>query len=184
MDDKKKPSNTEMNRFDLERGKNLAKGQLDKDTFRVKGDPSMADVSDKPVRVNTGTEKIDTKGVKPIKSGKEFELHNNLRATMKDAIKRGDTETIGKLQQIAKKVGRGITKGAKVIPGIGALAALVGAEDASASVPILDSAESAGMSPEDENQLIAERQAQKDYGQSQAAKDRLTALAKLSKLQG
>jgi hypothetical protein len=59
----------------------------------------------------------------------------------------------------------------------------MGAEDASAAVPILDSADSAGMSPEDENTMMAEIQAKKDYGNSPAAADRMAALEKLKKNQ-
>lgn len=50
----------------------------------------------------------------------------------------------------------------------------------------LDSAESAGMSGADENQMMAEIQGRKDYDTSQASEDRkrakLAAMAKLAEL--
>ena len=55
-------------------------------------------------------------------------------------------------------------------PAVG-LGLALGSEDASAAIPILDQAESAGMSPEDEDIFIAEQEAQKAYQQSPAAKD-------------
>jgi hypothetical protein len=81
-----------------------------------------------------------------------------------------------------------LTKGLKSIPVIGTLAALAGSEDASAAIPGLDSAESAGMSGADENQMMAEIQGRKDYAGSQAAEDakrnKLAVLAKLAELKG
>lgn len=76
-----------------------------------------------------------------------------------------------------------LSKGLKMLPIVGSLAGLMGAEDASAAVPMLDSADSAGMSPEDENTMMAEIQARKDYGNSPAAADRMAALEKLKKNQ-
>lgn len=81
-----------------------------------------------------------------------------------------------------------LTKGLKSIPIIGTLAALAGSEDASAAIPILDSADSAGMSGADENQMMAEIQGRKDYEGSQAAEDakrnKLAVLSKLAELKG
>lgn len=79
---------------------------------------------------------------------------------------------------------KSLSKGLKSIPIIGALASLMSAEDASAAVPILDSADAVGMSPQDENVMMGEIQAQKDYGNSQSHQDRLAALAKLAKMRG
>jgi hypothetical protein len=82
-----------------------------------------------------------------------------------------------------KALKKGGSKLLSGIPIVGSLAALAGAEDASAAVPILDSAESAGMSPEAENQFIAEQKARNDYMRSPAAMDRMAALEKLKKNQ-
>ena len=90
----------------------------------------------------------------------------------------GDTLDYNKMKKdmmkkssVGDSLRRGIkplSKGLKMLPIVGSLAGLMGAEDASAAVPILDSADSAGMSPEDENTMMAEIQAKKDYGNSPA----------------
>mgnify|MGYP003660449669 CR=1 FL=1 len=84
-----------------------------------------------------------------------------------------------------KAITKGLTKGLKSLPVIGSLAALATSGDASAAIPGLDSAESAGMSGEAENKMMAEIKAKKDYGNSQASADskkaKVAALAKLSK---
>lgn len=169
----------------------MRRGQLDEDTFRVKGDPAMADVTEPRTRVRgAGTERIDTKEIAPITGGEDFaqrqagrSLKGDLRATARAAADAGDIDTLKKLKKIAQKM----AKGARAVPGLGAVVggvgALMGSEDASAAIPGLDTAESVGMSPEAEDMFMAERQGQKDYGQSQAAKDRARALARLAKLQ-
>lgn len=169
----------------------VKRGDLDKDTFRVKGDPAMADVTEPRTRIRgAGTERIDTKEIAPITGGDEFgqrqaqrSLKNDLKATFRAAAEAGDDETMNKLRRIAQRMAKGARTGVKALPLVGGLAAAIGSEDASAAVPILGSAEGVGMSSEAEDQFIAERQAQKDYGQSQAAKDRARALARLAKLQ-
>ena len=144
---------------------NLAKGSLDEDVLKVKSTPPPKGLSDKI----------------PVLSGEEFKMKGDLHATMKDAIKRGDKSTISKLQDIARKLGKGASKGLKSVPILGSLAALATAEDASAAIPLLDTADSVGMSPEDENQFLAETQGRMDYQDSPAKQDRLAALAKLLK---
>lgn len=114
----------------------------------------------------------------------------------------GDTLDYGKLRKEyankAKNAGvpsgslrqglKPLAKGLKALPIIGTIAALASSEDASAAIPGLDSAESAGMSGADENMMMAEIQGRKDYGESQAAEDvkrnKMAILAKLAELKG
>ena len=175
------------NKAGPDKSQNLAKGSLDNEVNRVKASPKVDDLT--PERTVIGkTDRINTAPVpEKLNTGKEFrskiddlQMKNRLKATFKDAAKRGDASMMNKLKKIASKM----KTGAKAIPGVGALAAiagLAGAEDASAAIPILDSADSVGMSPQDENQMIAETQAKINYGNSPAAQDRLLALAKLAK---
>ena len=104
--------------------------------------------------------------------------HNivNLEQQYKKAIEMGDTKG---MESLKRKAMQFAGKAAKGLPVVGAIAAGLGSEDASAAVPVLGDAESAGMSPQDENMMMAEIQAQKDYGQSQAAQDKMEALKKL-----
>lgn len=130
--------------------------------------------------------------LKPKSSDYEKEIDYN-EFKKKPVVREGDTLDYGKLRKeyvnkakdasdgISRKGIKALSKGVKGIPVIGALASLAMAEDASAAVPVLDSAESAGMSPEAENQMMAEIQARKDYGKSQARMDALANLAKLRK---
>ena len=177
----KRFSSTNLNNFDLENTRNLAKGDLDKDILFVKSDtsgditPEKRKIAGKPNGIKAAAERV------PVISGKEFEVKSNLRATMRDAVKRGDTSTMAKLRQIASKLGKGASKGLKSVPILGALASLATAEDASAAIPLLDTAEGVGMSPEDENQFLTETQGRMDYQDSPAKRDRLAALAKLLK---
>lgn len=171
-----------------DKSRNLAQGALDKDVLRASGGSMSADVTEPIMKMNVGTEKIDTKQVTPITSGSDFaerqatrSLKGDLRATARAAAEAGDTDTLKKLKQIAEKMSKKASKAAKVIPGVGAVMALAGAEDASAAVPLLDQADSVGMSASEEDQLIAERDAMKDYGKSPASRDRAAALAKLVK---
>ena len=83
---------------------------------------------------------------------------------------------------ISRKGIKALSKGLKMVPVIGALAAGLGSEDASAAVPILGDAEAAGMSSEAEDQFIAEQKARNNYLKSPAAADRMAALEKLRKI--
>lgn len=91
----------------------------------------------------------------------------------------GDTLDYRQLRKQMGKIGR---KGLKSIPVIGAAASLLGAEDASAALPILGDAESAGETPEQEDMMLAEAKAMKDYNMSDAKKDAIMNLKK--KLRG
>lgn len=92
----------------------------------------------------------------------------------------GAADEMSPRMKALKTLGR---KAAGVLgPAIG-LGAALSSGDVSAAIPVLNSAESVGMSPEAEDQMIAETQAKIDYSKSSAARDRLAALAKLSKLQ-
>ena len=147
---------------------NLAKGDLDRDTLKVKQMNPSSDVSN------------NTK--QSVLSGDDFEMKNKLRATFKQAAQAGDKSTMDKLRKIAMGLKKGASSGLKAIPVVGALGALMGAEDASAAIPGLDTADSAGMSAEAENQMLAEYNAKKNYQNSQAKQDKMKALAKLAKI--
>ena len=101
------------------------------------------------------------------------------KAMKKEMMNRGKSNVGDSLRRGIKP----LAKGLKMLPIVGALGGLLGAENASAAVPILDSADSAGMSAEDENTMMAEIQAKKDYSNSPAAADRIAALEKLKKNQ-
>lgn len=171
-----------------DRSVNLSSGSLDKDVLKASGGSMSADVSGGIQKIKTGTDVIDNRQVNKIGDIGEFTEKNMMRSvkgdlknTFEDALKRGDTEMLAKLKQIASKIGSGAKVGLKALPIIGgvAAAALGGAEDASAGIPLLDSSESVGMSSSDENQMLSETEAKMDYEQSQARKDALAKLAKL-----
>lgn len=118
----------EGNRRDLERSKNLARGQLDKDVLRVSrgsqdtilNEPvqrmaGSKDIPDPGTRVG-GTDKIDTKEVQKLKTGEQFQkdiadkrAKGQLRKYAKGLAEAGDTEglknLIKKYGDIGKKVG-------------------------------------------------------------------------------
>ena len=82
-------------------------------------------------------------------------------------------------QGMFKRIGR---KVAGVVPVVGALASAAMSEDASAAVPFLGDAEGVGMSAQDENAMLNEYDARRDYDNSQASKDaRKAALMKITK---
>ena len=151
---------------DLERSKNLPMqrgGDLNKDVLRASGGSMSPDVSEPVTRYSAksmpddakqtlkGTDVIDTKEVQKISNPMErvnkvedFRLNQNLKATMKDALEKGDTDTVDKLMRYARKFGKGATKGLKALPLIGGIAAAVSSGDVSAAVPILGDAENLG----------------------------------------
>jgi hypothetical protein len=86
----------------------------------------------------------------------------------------GDTLDYRQLRKQMGKIGK---KGLKAVPLVGSLAGLMGADDASAALPILGDAEEVGESRELENELLGRAR----YMQSPAAKDRLRKLAELKK---
>jgi hypothetical protein len=177
--------------IDREGSKNLAKGALDKESFKVKG-------YDAPIEESTvvrgANPKIKGPEAQKITSGKEFaqrqldlDLKQRLKSSFKAAAEAGDKDMMAKLRAIAQKVGKGAKTGLKMLPVVGGVAAAAMSDDAAAGVPLLGDAEAAGMSAGDENQMMAEIQARKDYDDSQAARDKRAksmALAKLAKLQG
>lgn len=123
------------------------RGQLDQDIFRVKGDQSAADMTEPRTRMNVGTERIDTKNVGKVTEGadfkqraKELDLKQQLKSTFADAAKRGDEDMMRKLRTIAGKLGTA----AKALPAVGAIAAGLGSQDASAGIPILGAADPLG----------------------------------------
>jgi len=163
-----------------DRSQNLAKGTLDQDVLKVKQGSSIIPPEAK-TKFGT-TEKINTIGdVQPQISGEDFALKNRLRSSMKAAIASGDENMMASLRKVAGKLSGVAGKGLKALPIIGGLASAVGSENAAAAIPGLDSADSVGMSSADESQMIAETQGKIDYSQSQAAKDKQAALAKLLK---
>lgn len=123
------------------------RGQLDKDRFLVKGDQSMADVTEPRTRIKTGTQNIDTKQAKKMTDIGEFAerakkrgLSQDIQASMKAAQEAGDEDMMRKLRTIAGKLGTA----AKALPVVGAIAAGLGSEDASAGIPILGAADPLG----------------------------------------
>jgi len=171
------------------KSQNLAKGALDKDVFLAKG---ASEVVPEPVtRLKGSTQIIDTKVPQPLISGKDFaqkqkdlDINRRLRSSFKAAAEAGDEGMMDQLRKVAQKIGKGAKTGLKMLPIVGAVGSALMSGEASAGVPLLGDAESVGMSPEGENQMMAEIQGRKDYEQSQAARDRaarLEALAKLSK---
>lgn len=167
------------------KSQNLAKGALDKDSFSVEGGKIGRDLTPARQKVSGGNPAINTKQVAKqtdisdfSKMQKDLDMKQNLKASFKAAADAGDNVRMDQLRQIAKKFGSGL----KVLPLVGSLAGLMGAEDASAAIPILDSAEGVGMSAADENAMIADTMARVNYDKSQAHRDRQAALAKLAKL--
>lgn len=127
------------------------RGQLDQDTFKVKGDQSMRDVTEPRMRINTGTDKIDTKQIGKITSGEDFAkrakdlgTRADIRATRKAAEKAGDQDMINRLKLLASKMGRVGSKSLKALPIVGGIASAMGSGDASAAVPVLGDAEALG----------------------------------------
>ena len=153
---------------------NLAKGSLDKDALTVKGDMKSADVSN-------NMKQATMSGDDHVKKIADIRMKNKLRSSFKAAAESGDKSMMDQLRKVAGNLKKGASGGLKAIPVVGALGALMGADDASAAIPGLDTADSAGMSAGAENQMLAEYDATKDYNNSQAKKDRLAALAKLAK---
>lgn len=137
---------------------NLAKGELDKDILKVKGGSTGADLTEPITRIKNTTEKIQTKVPQKLLSGDEF------------------TEKIARLRALKKAAKSGL----KALPIVGSVASLaMNPEDASAAIPGLDSAESVGESPEQEDMMLSETKARMDYEDSPAKRDRKAALAKL-----
>lgn len=162
--------------------RNLAKGTLDQDTLTVEGDKLGRDLTPEKQIVRGGNPVIDTNQVAKTtnindhyKMRKDLDLKQKLKSSFKAAADAGDTVRMDQLRTIAKKFAPGF----KALPLVGSLAGLMGSEDASAGIPILDSAEGVGMSAKDENAMIADTMAKVNYDKSQAREDRLKALAKL-----
>jgi hypothetical protein len=82
------------------------------------------------------------------------------------------------LRRQMMKAGR---RGLKSVPVLGSLVGLAGAEDASAALPILGDAESAGQSKEADLDFLGSARGMQDYNQSQARQDKLRRLAELKK---
>lgn len=175
-------------RFDrpVDLSQNLAKGSLDSDVLPVKSSgledltPAKTVVG-KTDKLNTVGDVVEKTNIKDFSNKmKNLGLKQDLKATMADAIKRGDDQMIDKLKMVAKKMGKGATTGLKAFPLIGGLVAAAASGDASAAIPILGDADSVGVSPEQENMFIAEQKAKGNYLKSQAHQDKLEALKRLS----
>lgn len=119
------------------------------DNMKVKNLAKEGDIGKTDILKVKGTDFIDKTGDKtPLTKIDDFtdmlkknSQNSQLKATFADALKRGDTDMISKLNMIAKKT----SKGLKMIPVLGtAISLAMNPNDASASVPILDSAEETG----------------------------------------
>ena len=107
-------------------------------------------------KVKGGTDKINTKEIQKQISGDDFvKKIANARA--------------------AKAAGKKLLG---AIPVVGALASAAMSEDASAAVPFLGDAEGVGMSAQDENTMLNEYNARRDYDMSQARQDALKAISR------
>lgn len=118
----------EGNRRDLERSKNLARGQLDKDVLKVSRGPQDTLLNDPVKKISGGkdyvdpgtrvggTDKIDTKQVQKLKSGEQFQkdiadkqakskLRKHARALAEAGDTKGLQDLIKKYGNIGKKVG-------------------------------------------------------------------------------
>lgn len=184
----KRKGEREMAKFDrpVDKSMNLAKGSLDSDVLPVKSSgvedltPAKTVVG-KTDKLNTVGDVVERTDIKDFSNKmKNLGLKQDLKATMADAIKRGDNQMIDKLKMVAKKMGKGATTGLKAFPLIGGLVAAAASGDASAAIPVLGDADSVGMSPEQENMFIKEIEAKNNYMKSQAHKDRLEALKRLA----
>ena len=178
-------------KIDMAGSQNLAKGALDKETFRVPGFEAPIEES---TIVRGANPAIQGPEAQSLTSGKDFakrqaalDINQRLKSSFKAAAEAGDKDMMAKLRAIAQKVGKGAKTGLKMLPIVGGIAAAGMSGDAAAAIPLLGDADAAGMSSGDENQMMAEIQARKDYEDSPAARDKRAkalALAKLAKLQG
>lgn len=172
MNDVKKQALEEMRDIIAERQKkridNYAKG--------------LSTLKSSPVEIMT--DPLEDHDKMKVKSGSdwadEIEMKRKIRREMegKVAEKVGDTLDYKQLRKQAMKAGR---KGLKALPLVGPMIGLMGAEDASAALPILGDAESAGQSKEAEMELLGRAQGIQGYANSQARKDKLRKLAELKK---
>lgn len=165
---------------------NLAKGDLDKEVMQVKriGESNPDITPSRTLVPGSGVPTIEAPRAEKMTDIGEFrqrqadlDIKNKLKASFKAAAEAGDTGMMDKLRKVAAKM----SKGLKMLPVVGAAASLVGADDASAAIPILDSADSVGMSAADENMMLAEEGARVDYGNSPARLARLRALSRMKK---
>ena len=164
------------------KSQNLAKGALDQETFKVKSGGLGRDVTPERQMIKGGNPAIDTKQVAKktnikdfSKMQKDLDLKHSLTSSFKVAAEAGDKQTMDKLRRIAKKFAKGASTGLKTIPILGAAVGLLGSEDASAGVPILNAAEGVGMSASDENAMIADIRARINAQNSQSHRDRQAA---------
>jgi hypothetical protein len=156
-----------------DQSRNLAKGSLDKDSFRVNRTPSDIDLTPEVTKVSGNRVQDTSKEIQKISKPSEAygkvdnfrnvpkgtsmadnlvtnpNLNKRLKESMVQATQAGDTQMINKLKKIAKGLGKGAKTGLKSVPLIGGLASLAMSENASASnvIPGLDMAESAGPRP-------------------------------------
>lgn len=123
----------------------------------------------------------DMKVTSPEARAAKVDAYRKARRAMKglpveEAV--GETLDYKQLRKQMSKMGK---KGLKALPLVGPMMGLMGAEDASAALPILGDVEGAGESPEAEMELLGSAQGMQDYAQSPAKQDRLRKLAELKK---
>jgi hypothetical protein len=108
------------------------------------------------------------KGITPVSSGKELQKVTDIK------------DFWSKIKNKTEKVGNIAGKAVKGMPVLGAIAgglAALDSNDAAAAIPGLDSAESAGMSADDEKIMLAEEQAMRNYLNSEGSKSREAAMS-------
>ena len=110
----------------------------------------------------------ESENLKTMKPGAWQAKIDALRAARKAS--KGVVEKAGDVLDY-RQLRKAAMKGLKSVPLIGTAASLLTAEDAAAALPVLDSAESAGMSAQDEDMMMSEIQGRKEYEKSQARRD-------------
>jgi hypothetical protein len=146
----------------------------------------MADRRDLQEELNKLNQLYQDYDLKMRKSGADDIQRQKLRDMMNAKKEKLITERGDDLQKlnIGKSINLGKTGkliGKKVlgaVPLIGGIASALESGDASAAIPLLDEAESAGMSAEDEDMMLAEIQAKKNYANSPARMTKLKSLMK------
>lgn len=110
----------------------------------------------------------------------KVDAYRKARRTAK-GLPREVAEEVLDYNQLRRQMMKAGRRGLKSLPVLGSLVGLAGAEDASAALPILGDAESAGQSKEVDMDFLGTARGLQDYNQSQAKKDKLRKLAELKR---
>jgi len=146
-------------------GASIEQRQQLRDTMNAKKKELLASMGD-------DLQKINLKGTANVGQGT---ITRGAVDTIGEGMDISKVPRIGKKAAILKSVGKKLLG---AVPLVGGIAQAIDSGDASAAVPGLDEAEDVGMSAADENQMLSEIQARKDYANSPAR------MAKLKMLMG